>query len=96
MPFQGFGFLQGFVIGFQIFGGMRELCLVFLSILLILATLEEVASHGDQPLKKIDVQKASFALNHQAYIKVSPTVLGLKVSFFPVAKAIKFFRKEKD
>ncbi|XP_007045859.2 PREDICTED: probable inactive purple acid phosphatase 1 isoform X2 [Theobroma cacao] len=57
---------------------MRELRLIFLPILLILATLEEAASHGDQPLSKIAVQKATFSLNHQAYIKVSPTVLGLK------------------
>ncbi|KAK8522837.1 hypothetical protein V6N12_056532 [Hibiscus sabdariffa] len=53
---------------------MRELGLI----LLILATLEVVASHGDQPLSAIAVQKATFFLNHQAYIKVSPTVLGLK------------------
>ncbi|KAK6251935.1 hypothetical protein QUC31_013655 [Theobroma cacao] len=57
---------------------MRELRLIFLPSLLILATLEEAASHGDQPLSKIAVQKATFSLNHQAYIKVSPTVLGLK------------------
>ncbi|XP_007045860.2 PREDICTED: probable inactive purple acid phosphatase 1 isoform X1 [Theobroma cacao] len=62
----------------MIFSGMRELRLIFLPILLILATLEEAASHGDQPLSKIAVQKATFSLNHQAYIKVSPTVLGLK------------------
>ncbi|EOY01692.1 Purple acid phosphatases superfamily protein isoform 2 [Theobroma cacao] len=62
----------------MIFSGMRELRLIFLPSLLILATLEEAASHGDQPLSKIAVQKATFSLNHQAYIKVSPTVLGLK------------------
>ena len=76
------------------FGEMRELRLIFLSILLILATLEEAASHGDQPLSTIAVQKATFALNHQAYIKVSPTVLGFKVSFCN-CQAITFFRKEK-
>ncbi|KAK8667852.1 hypothetical protein V6N13_105332 [Hibiscus sabdariffa] len=57
---------------------MRELGLILLSIVLILATLEVVTSHGDQPLSTIAVQKATFSLNHQAYIKVSPTVLGLK------------------
>ncbi|KAA3488052.1 putative inactive purple acid phosphatase 1 [Gossypium australe] len=57
---------------------MRELGLILLSVLLIFATLEVVASHGDQPLSTISVQKATFALHHQAYIKVSPTLLGLK------------------
>ncbi|KAK8317184.1 hypothetical protein V6Z12_A13G093500 [Gossypium hirsutum] len=57
---------------------MRELGLILLSVLLIFATLEVVASHGDQPLSTIAAQKAIFALHHQAYIKVSPTLLGLK------------------
>ncbi|PPE01404.1 hypothetical protein GOBAR_DD01585 [Gossypium barbadense] len=57
---------------------MRELGLILLSVLLIFATLEVVASHGDQPLSTITVQKATFALHYQAYIKVSPTLLGLK------------------
>ncbi|KAM7477648.1 hypothetical protein LguiA_025861 [Lonicera macranthoides] len=39
--------------------------------------LERVTSHGDQPLSRIAIHKAIFALNDHAYIKASPLILGL-------------------
>ncbi|KAM7477658.1 hypothetical protein LguiA_025871 [Lonicera macranthoides] len=39
--------------------------------------LERVTSHGDQPLSRIAIHKAVFALNDHAYIKASPLILGL-------------------
>ncbi|KAK4598811.1 hypothetical protein RGQ29_016033 [Quercus rubra] len=38
----------------------------------------EAWSHGDQPLSKIVIHKATVDLNHDAYVKASPTVLILK------------------
>ena len=64
----------------QILGGMRGLNLLSLAIFLVLTTLQEVWSHGDQPLSKIAIHKATVDLNRNAYIKASPTVLGLNVS----------------
>lgn len=52
-----------------------------LAILLVLVTLKEVRCHGDQPLSKIAIHKAVFALHDHAYVKATPTVLGLKVTF---------------
>ncbi|KAJ0096144.1 hypothetical protein Patl1_16680 [Pistacia atlantica] len=60
----------------QIFGGMRELRFIFLGVLLVLATLQVASSHGDQPLSRIAIQKATFALNDLAYVKASPSILG--------------------
>ena len=51
-----------------------------LAILLVLVTLQEVRSHGDQPFSKIAIHKTMFALRDSAYVKASPTVLGVKVS----------------
>ena len=59
---------------------MRGLILLSLAIFLVLTTLQEAWSHGDQPLSKIAFHKATVDLNHDAYVKASPTVLGLKVS----------------
>lgn len=56
-----------------------KLNLVFL--LVLLATLQEARSHGDQPLSKIDIHKAVFALDDLAYVKASPSILGIKVCF---------------
>ena len=58
---------------------MRGLILLSLAIFLVLTTLQEAWSHGDQPLSKIAIHKATVDLNRDAYIKASPTVLGLKV-----------------
>ncbi|KAK7837580.1 putative inactive purple acid phosphatase 1, partial [Quercus suber] len=63
---------------YQILGGMRGLNLLSLAIFLVLTTLQEAWSHGDQPLSKIAIHKATVDLNRNAYIKASPTVLGLK------------------
>lgn len=51
-----------------------------LAILLVLATLQNASSHGEQPLSRISIHKATFALHELAYIQASPTVLGLRVS----------------
>ena len=47
---------------------------------LVVTILQEAWSHGDQPLSKIAIHKATVDLNRDAYVKASPTVLGLKVS----------------
>ena len=59
----------------QVFG------FILLAILWGIGSLEGVTSHGDQPLSRIAIHKAVFALNDLAYIKASPPILGLKVSF---------------
>ena len=61
-------------------GGMRGLNFISLAIFLVLTTLQEAWSHGDQPLSKIAIHKATIDLNRDAYVKASPTVLELKVS----------------
>lgn len=59
--------------------------LVFLNLLAILLaflSLESVISHGVQPLSLIDIHKAVIAIDDQAYIRASPLVLGVNVSFY--------------
>ncbi|XP_059648756.1 probable inactive purple acid phosphatase 1 [Cornus florida] len=46
-------------------------------LLAILWRLEVAKSHGDQPLSRIAIHKAAFALNDNAYVKAYPPVLGL-------------------
>ncbi|KAK6133947.1 hypothetical protein DH2020_032305 [Rehmannia glutinosa] len=56
---------------------------VFLNLLVVLwalVSLEEVTSHGVQPLSTIAIEKAIIALDNKAYIKASPSVLGVNVS----------------
>ncbi|KAL5759365.1 hypothetical protein ACOSP7_017889 [Xanthoceras sorbifolium] len=60
------------------FGGMREMRLIFLGILSVLVSLQVATSHGDQPLSRIAIHKATFALNEHASVKASPSILGLK------------------
>ncbi|KAM3706962.1 hypothetical protein ACJW31_03G190000 [Castanea mollissima] len=57
---------------------MRGLNFISFAIFLVLTTLQEAWSHGDQPLSKIGIHKATVDLNHDAYVKPSPSVLGLK------------------
>ncbi|KAL5553634.1 hypothetical protein UlMin_041035, partial [Ulmus minor] len=59
-------------------GRMKNFKMKLLVILLALATLQEVRSHGDQPLSKVAIHKTEFALRDNAYVKASPTVLGLE------------------
>lgn len=60
---------------------MRELRLIFFGILLVLGTFQVASSHGGHPLSRIAIRKATYALNDNAYVKASPAVVGLKVSF---------------
>ncbi|KAK2636070.1 hypothetical protein Ddye_030862 [Dipteronia dyeriana] len=63
---------------FGVFGGMKELRLILLGILLVLASLQVTTSYGDHPLSRIAIHKATFALNKHVYVKASPAILGLK------------------
>lgn len=54
---------------------------VLLAFLLVCSVPQKVWSHGDQPLSKVALHKATVSLLDLAYIKASPTVLGLQVSF---------------
>ncbi|KAK8659321.1 hypothetical protein V6N13_029527 [Hibiscus sabdariffa] len=64
-----------FLLG--IFVGMRGLGLISWTILLVLGLLHRVSSHGVQPLSRIAIHETTFALDNRAYVKASPTVLGL-------------------
>lgn len=59
------------------FVGMRGLRMIMWTILLVLAILHRASSHGIQPLSRIAIHKATLALDNLAYVKASPTVLGL-------------------
>ncbi|XP_020216187.1 probable inactive purple acid phosphatase 1 [Cajanus cajan] len=56
-------------------GGSKFVSLAFL---LVCSVLQRVWSHGDQPLSKVAVHKATVSLLDLAYIKASPEVLGLQ------------------
>lgn len=49
-----------------------------LAVLGVIGTLQGVASHGGHPLSRIAIHKAVSAINELAYVKASPSVLGLK------------------
>ncbi|MBA0862647.1 hypothetical protein Goshw_011120 [Gossypium schwendimanii] len=74
-----FSSLKGFLLNdrFQMFVGMRGLRMIMWTILLVLAILHRASSHGIQPLSRIAIHKATLALDNLAYVKASPTVLGL-------------------
>ncbi|PIN02295.1 Purple acid phosphatase [Handroanthus impetiginosus] len=53
---------------------------VFVNFLLVIwasVSLQEVTSHGVQPLSVIHIEKTVIALDNDAYIKASPSVLGV-------------------
>lgn len=52
--------------------------------LLVLATFQQVVSDEHQPLSKVAIHKTTLALDERAYIKATPSVLGLKVHFYCV------------
>ncbi|XP_060669417.1 probable inactive purple acid phosphatase 1 isoform X1 [Ziziphus jujuba] len=58
--------------------GMRRVKLKLVILLVLLAILKEVRSHGEQPLSRIAIDKAAFALHDLAYVKASPTILGAR------------------
>ena len=60
---------------------MRVFGLSLLAILWVLAWIEPVLSHGDQPLAKIAIHNTKFSLHDQAHVNAFPTVLGLEVRF---------------
>nr|XP_007153519.1 hypothetical protein PHAVU_003G042300g [Phaseolus vulgaris]ESW25513.1 hypothetical protein PHAVU_003G042300g [Phaseolus vulgaris] len=55
---------------------MGESKFVSLTFLLVCSVLQRVWSHGDQPLSKVSVHKATVSLLDLAYIKASPAILG--------------------
>ncbi|XP_061347308.1 probable inactive purple acid phosphatase 1 isoform X1 [Gastrolobium bilobum] len=57
---------------------MGESKFIFLAFLLVCLVLQKVCSHGDQPLSKVAVHKATVSLLDLAYIEASPSVLGLQ------------------
>ncbi|KAK2966708.1 hypothetical protein RJ640_007995, partial [Escallonia rubra] len=57
--------------------GMKVAGFTLLAVFLALVSLEGVASHGVQPLSRISIHKAVVALDDRAYVKASPSVLGL-------------------
>ncbi|XP_052198575.1 probable inactive purple acid phosphatase 1 [Diospyros lotus] len=57
---------------------MRFIVAIFLAILWSIVSLKGASSHGDQPLSRIAIHNVVFALNDLAYIKASPSVIGLK------------------
>lgn len=56
---------------------MRDLLLTIFVVLLAATYLQCVLSHGVQPLSRIAIQRAEFALHDEAFVKVSPSLLGL-------------------
>lgn len=62
---------------------MGESKFVFLALFLLVCSVLQrvVKSHGDQPLSKVAIHKATLSLLDLAHIKASPSVLGLQVSF---------------
>ena len=69
-----FGFL---VLGFF---GMKDCC-GLISLAVVASLLGFVVGGGEQPLSKISIHRATLAIHDEAYVKVSPTILGLKVFF---------------
>lgn len=70
-----------------LFPGFRlnamELLVNLLMVLCALGSLAEVTSHGVQPLSAIAIENTVILLDNKAYIKASPSVLGVKVSQNP-------------
>lgn len=54
---------------------------VALAVALITTNFEGVKSHGVQPLSRINILETVMALHEEAYIKASPSVLGVTVGF---------------
>lgn len=73
---------------YQTLKGMRDLLLTIFVVLLAATYLQCVLSHGVQPLSRIAIQRAEFALHDEAFVKVSPSLLGLGVSFIQLAHLI--------
>ncbi|KAF8399595.1 hypothetical protein HHK36_015464 [Tetracentron sinense] len=57
---------------------MKFFVLILLATLSAFESLEGKRTLGDQPLSKIAVHKATFALHDLAHVKASPTILGLR------------------
>ena len=65
----------------QILGEMRLSGWTFLANSWALVSLEGAASHRDQPLSRIAIDRAVVAPEDRAFVKASPSILGLGVSF---------------
>ncbi|GMP54108.1 hypothetical protein CsSME_00019370 [Camellia sinensis var. sinensis] len=67
------------VYGVSVFTGMIRLSgWIFLAISWALVSLKGATSHRDQPLSRIAIDRAVVALEDQAFVKASPSVLGLR------------------
>lgn len=56
---------------------MRGLLLTACVVFLAVTHLQRAVAHGDQPLSKIAIHKTAVALHEEAFVKVSPSLLGL-------------------
>lgn len=62
-------------------GGMGDgIWVLAMAVVLITVGFDGVKSHDVQPLSRIDILRTVMALHESAYIKASPSVLGLTVS----------------
>lgn len=52
----------------------------FVVVLWALVSLKEAAADGVQPLSVIAIEKTVLALDNNAYVKASPSIIGLNVS----------------
>lgn len=73
-------------MSFQTMGVMEKSRILFFSLLIVLllllaTTFQQAVSDVHQPLSKVAIHNTVFALDEKAYIKATPNVLGLKVSF---------------
>ncbi|KAL6983336.1 hypothetical protein U1Q18_016725 [Sarracenia purpurea var. burkii] len=57
---------------------MRSFGLIFLAIFRAFTNLQGATSHGEQPLSRIAINMAVVALEDRAYVKASPSILGLR------------------
>ncbi|KAL6012008.1 hypothetical protein ACLOJK_002479 [Asimina triloba] len=70
---------------------MRFCALTLIAVLLsALLRFGELHPNGEQPLSRVAIHKAVFALHPSAYVNVSPSILGLKPKLVAVSDAVIF------
>jgi len=63
------------------------------AVLWVATNLQGTSSSGHQPLSKIAIHQAEIGLDDKAYVKVSPSLLGLGVNVNNLAHLISLFQK---